>query len=117
MRRRRSNTESWRIKARDLEKYVRRVFRLSELAEGDEVHLNKAGSRIVKSVVPLFENGRGNDLPGVRGTWWAAYNAVSEHLSHHRGRSQDTRVDSLWFGEANRLNTRALSVATQMAAM
>ena len=74
------------------------------------------GERLLERIQPLFEKGRGNDLPGVRGTWWAAYNAVSEYLTHERGRAADTRLDSLWFGQGANLNGRALSVALEMAA-
>jgi len=35
-------------------------------------------------IVQLFENGIGMDIPGVAGTGWAAYNAVTEYVNHHR---------------------------------
>lgn len=104
------------INARDLERYVRRVFRLSDLPLGGEIELDKSGSRLLGKIVPLFEHGRGNDMAGVRGTYWAALNGVSEYLTHERGRSQSTRLDSLWFGDSDRLNARALAIASEMAA-
>jgi len=33
----------------------------------------------------LFENGHANNLPGIGNTWYAAYNAVTEYIDHHRG--------------------------------
>lgn len=43
-----------------------------------------------------FEAGRGNSLPSVRGTLWAAYNGVAEFLDHRR--TPANRLDSVWFG-------------------
>lgn len=35
-------------------------------------------------IIELFETGVGQDIPGVPGTGWAAYNAVTEYLNYHR---------------------------------
>jgi len=60
----------------------------------------------------FFEKGKGNDLPGVRGTLWAAYNGVVE-MTDHRGTRQtaDRRLHSVWFGEGATIKARALRVA------
>lgn len=56
----------------------------------------------------LFDEGRGNRLPGVAGTLWAAYNGVTEYLDHRRTRqSPGRRLASLWFGEGHRVKARA----------
>lgn len=62
----------------------------------------------------LFEHGCGQDLPGVRHTTWAAMNAVTEHVDHHRTtRGRDARVKaenrlaSAWFGGGAALKRRA----------
>src|SRR5690606_10854332 len=68
---------------------------------------------ILGNVVPLFEGGRGAELS--RGTLWGAYNAVTEYITHERGRSDDARVESAWFGEGARLARRALDVALEFA--
>ena len=65
--------------------------------------------------VVVFETGKGNDLPGVQGTVWAAYNAVTGYLGHERGRTDDGRLNSLWFGEGASLNRRALEAALVLA--
>jgi len=67
-------------------------------------------SRVLDEVQGLFEGGQGAQLPGVRGTGWAAYNAVTEHLTWHRGRSQDNRMNNLWLGQAGPV-ARALPTA------
>jgi hypothetical protein len=63
----------------------------------------------------LHEEGRGADLPGVRGTLWGAFNAVGEYLSYERGGSTDARLNSLWFGASARTNAGALEAALEMA--
>ena len=63
----------------------------------------------------LAEAGRGNTLPSVRGTLWTAYNGVSEWLTYNRGRSEDNRLNSLWFGDSALTNRHALEVALDMA--
>ena len=55
------------------------------------------------------------DLPGVRGTWWAAYNGFNEYLNYEKGRSNNNRMESLWFGQAGASNMQALNLATEMA--
>ena len=101
------------VNAKDLDRYVRVVFGLPEKAEGSEE--KQKGDRVVSKIIPLFEKGRGNDMPGVRGTLWAAYNSVTEFLTHGRGRSEETRIDSLWFGQGALINQRALETAVELA--
>lgn len=69
-----------------------------------------------------FENVT-NTLPGVRGTAWAAYNAVSEWADHQRtfrGRDDqvraENRLSSVWFGASNDLKQKAYQQALQLAA-
>lgn len=94
-----------------LKRYVREVF-----CDASEVDNERAGTKMVNKIIPLFESGRGTELQGVRGTMWGAYNAVTEFLTHERGRSVDGRVESQWFGKsANDINN-ALTVALKYAA-
>lgn len=99
------------IKEADLRKYVRRVLRIE-----DEKDIGTRTMNIIEEVVRLAEAGRGNDLPSVRGTLWTAYNGVSEYLAYERGRNDDNRLNSLWFGVGASLNRHALDVALDMAA-
>lgn len=103
------------VSKESLRKYVDLVFEIDEKkanAKTDEERQKAvaASERLYQKVVPLFEKGRGNDAPGVAGTMWGAYNAVSEFLAYDRGRNDSTRLDSLWFGDAANINARALEV-------
>lgn len=86
-----------------LRRYVREVFNPG--AADDE----KASKQTVGKVAKLFESGRGSELS--RGTMWGAYNAVTEFVTHERGRTQDSRLDAQWFGEGAAVTKRALVVA------
>jgi len=62
----------------------------------------------------LFESGKGNDLPSVRGTLWAALNGVIEYVDHERhtrvqpGQDEASgRFKSAQFGSGAALKERA----------
>lgn len=80
------------------------------------------GRRLLEQVRPLFEGGAGNDRSGVRGTWWAAYNAITQWLTHLRGSAAGTereraerRFDALHLGPGRKLGVRALMLALEGA--
>ena len=98
------------INQADLEKYVKLVFNVKD---GEETSTRM--KNILEEVTGLFEAGKGNDLPSVRGTYWAGYNAITEYLSYQRGHNADNRLNSLWFGDGANLNRHALETALAMA--
>lgn len=60
----------------------------------------------------FFDQGRGNRLPGVAGTLWAAFNGVTEWLDHRKSRqNENQRLASSWFGGSYQTKARAYSVA------
>jgi phage/plasmid-like protein (TIGR03299 family) len=61
----------------------------------------------------LFENGRGADLPGVRGTMWGAYNAVTEFEDHRQIKDGVSRLNRNWFGPAVQTKQRAFVEAIE----
>lgn len=102
------------VNQNDLKEYVTQVFYNGAQAETDREKL--ARTNLENEITRLFEAGHGNQLAGVRGTAWALYNSVTQYLSYEAGRSQDTRIDSLWFGNAHSLNETALKEAIKIAA-
>jgi phage/plasmid-like protein (TIGR03299 family) len=103
---------------KQLKQYINLVFK-PVIVEGGPMDTEDAkneAKRLHERIIPLFETGRGNNMPGVAGTMWGAYNSITEYLTHERGRSNDIRLDSNWFGQAATLNQRALSVASKMVA-
>ena len=98
------------INQTDLSLYVRRVLKIEDGQEPSTRTRN-----MMAEIVRLAETGRGNDLPSIRGTYWSAYNGVSEWLTYNRGRSEDNRLNSLWFGDSADLNRHALETALDMS--
>lgn len=101
------------ISQSDLEKYVKIVFSTPKQLEDPE---SQGGSKVLPNIVRLFEGGRGNDMEGVKGTLWAAYNAVTEYVQYERGEDAGVRLDNTWFGQGATINKKALDTALVLAA-
>ena len=63
----------------------------------------------------FFDQGRGNRLPGVAGSLWAAFNGVTEWVDHRKSRqSESQRLASSWFGGSYQTKARAFTVAQDL---
>lgn len=71
----------------------------------------------LETLVNNFEAGIGSDIKDSRGTYWAAYNAVTQYLTHDRGRTDETRLASLWYGNSALVSEKALQVAYEMTGL
>jgi phage/plasmid-like protein (TIGR03299 family) len=70
-------------------------------------------SRAYKRIMTLFNGAAiGSDIGGVAGTRWAMLNAVTELVDHERGRSDNTRLESAWFGTGAAIKNRAMELLT-----
>jgi phage/plasmid-like protein (TIGR03299 family) len=72
--------------------------------------------RTYKSLQALFQGEAvGADLPGVSGTGWGLLNAASEFYDWKvQARSEDSRINSAWFGEGERSKQKALQMLTAL---
>lgn len=66
--------------------------------------------------IDCLRNGRGSNIPGVRGTSYGAFQALTEYINHHRstrvaqGRNEDeVRFTGIHFGSGNTLTQRGLN--------
>ncbi|QDT29897.1 hypothetical protein Enr10x_52540 [Gimesia panareensis] len=82
---------------------------------------NQRVKNIRKNLEYLFENGRGQNILETKLTSWAAFNAVTEFVDHHRstrGKTEDEKIsrrfESSWFGSGARLKAAAWSAALEM---
>lgn len=66
--------------------------------------------RAWKVLEELFEGGMGSSIPGVRGTAWGAYNAVTEMVSHYQGRTEEARFHNANFGAGAELSSKVLEM-------
>jgi phage/plasmid-like protein (TIGR03299 family) len=80
-------------------------------------NLSSRTRNVLGTIQELFEGkGRGSALPGVRGTAWGAYNAVTEWVDYVRddGKDAGARLDSIAFGTGADIKKRALRAALAM---
>ena len=87
--------------------FLSQVFE-RRLKQGD----NAEALRAYEPIKAKFQAGVGIDIPGVRGTVWAGYQAVTEYVTHERGWGDDveaarTRLNQVWFGEGHNIIQRA----------
>lgn len=69
--------------------------------------------RSVSRSLALFEGeGKGSALPGSEGTRWGLLNACTQHVDHEMGRTDDTRIDSAWFGRGDEIKRKAFDLLT-----
>jgi phage/plasmid-like protein (TIGR03299 family) len=71
--------------------------------------------QIIEDVSRLFERGKGQDLPGARGTAWGAFNAVVEYVDYVRSTRNDKRAESLLFGSGAQIKQAAWDNALALA--
>lgn len=99
----------------ELQDYFRAVY-----PDMDGVESTRS-KNVRAEMMRLFEHGMGHDIPAIRHTAWAALNAVTEFVDHHRstrGKSgiekASCRLESAWFGSGARLKQRAWALALDM---
>lgn len=73
---------------------------------------------VAGEIVRLSEEGIGCDIPGVRGTAWAAFNAVTEYYNYYKDvkprggevfNESASRLHNLWFGTSSKSIDEAMS--------
>jgi phage/plasmid-like protein (TIGR03299 family) len=103
------------INQSDVKKFVHVNFFNSE----DLTSSNKKMSNyldMVGTINRLIETGRGSDIKGVKGTAYGLLNAATEYLTHEAQTSDETRLNSLWFGDNSRLNAKITDYLLEMVA-
>ena len=96
---------------RDVQKYVKVLLGIDKKPEED---IKTRTRNIMDEILGTIE-GPKQSMPGVRGTWWAAYNGFNEYLNYSKGRNTSNRLESLWFGQNGTDNNKALNLATEFA--
>lgn len=105
-----------------LVKIVEKVFTGSldndDLTDRQENRLAK----ITEKILSLSVTGAGTDLPGVKGTAWGAYNAITEYLDHFttvkggKGISAEEKLlNSTWFGTVSFKTQKAFDAVLEAA--
>ena len=104
---------SWPMTGNRLTEYWNRVMPLP--TNDDE--LRSKVTRCHDRWSRLFSKGDGNDRPGVRGSMFAAYNAVTQWVDRdsYTYRCKEP-LRTIWFGQGARLKQRAFATAEQLLA-
>lgn len=90
----------------NIKDYFGKVFGFSEK---EDQHL----SRTAEMVMDLVETQPGAEFK--KGSYWQLFNAVTYACDHKLGRSNDTRLESTWFGTNAKRKLDALNLAVEMA--
>lgn len=100
-----------------LSDYFRQLY--PDPIDGDKTRAENTRTELFR----LFEQGRGQDIDAVRYSSWAALNAVTEYVDHHRPTRARTheerasrRLQSQWFGTGAALKAKAWELALAMTA-
>jgi phage/plasmid-like protein (TIGR03299 family) len=108
-----SKMSTIRIDKNRLDQYLKHVFPDTKSGRNREQN-----PRIIKTrawAEYFFDNGAGNQIKGVSGTLWAAYNGVTEYIDHCLGKQDsNARLNSIWFGEGRSIKVRAYSEAKRL---
>ena len=95
----------------DIRRYVKTLLGIEKVVDAD---IKTRTRNIMDEILALVE-GPKQAATNVRGTWWAAYNGYNEYLNYNKGRTEDNRIDSLWFGVGANDNMKALKTAMDFA--
>ncbi len=83
---------------------------LGSLKEMEDAPLQEE-RRIISTTLDLFQGaGLGSTLKSAAGTRWGLLNAVTQQVDWAMGRSDDTRLDSAWFGRGNEFKKSAFEI-------
>lgn len=90
------------------------VADLLESHYAETERIARANQRILDQIVENFHNAS-NVMPGVEGTAWACYNAVSEYVDHGKNyRSDDARLNNVWFTGGNEVKQEVFAAALNL---
>ena len=95
----------------DVRKYVKVLLGIDKTADED---IKTRTRNIMNDIFTRIE-GPEQAMPGVRGTYWAAYNGFNSYLNYTKGRTVSNRLYSLWFGQNGVDNLKALNTAMEFA--
>ena len=112
---------------RTLKDYFKEVFPVASIKKNEpeiiqatsgnvEVAIKKEVremSRNAETALSVIDSQPGAEF--AKGSWWQAFNTVTFMVDHKLGRTDETRLNSAWFGQGNRVKVNALEKAVEYA--
>lgn len=103
-----------------LQTFVHRMFPEPKGKETKRSNSLRTGK--ISTLINLLYSGKGVDVPGLKGTGWHAFNALTEYVNHERstrvkdGRDvAEVRFEAVNFGSGNDLMQRGMGTLIEMA--
>lgn len=108
-----------------IDNYLNAVFPVPNIPDNFEdsrvqkwLMMYEANQRVHSAVEQLHERGTGADQPGIRGTLWGIYNAVTEWADHtaiSNKSNPNAQLKSMWFGDRAAIKANAFQQALVMS--
>lgn len=92
-----------------VQEYFGRLFPSYSKKEDNE----KVGNKNAELALSVLDTQPGAELG--EGTWWQPFNAVTYLMDHKLGRSQENRLNNVWFGTMKDKKVAALNLALEYA--
>ncbi len=104
-------------KVQDVEAYFKNVLKIPIVAKDNTEETKEKQNRTLNKVISLYKNHPTNNVNGIGGSLWAAYNAVTYYVDHERSRGEaGDRLNNSWFGPGLLIKQRAFNEAQLLAA-
>lgn len=107
-----------KMSSKDVDLYMQKIYNPNakrsdkNLISATKPSFNNKG---LESSKELWVAGKGNDIKGVSGTLWAAYNGVTEYIDHHtKQRTGEAMLKSIWTGAGDLIKRRAYNEAVKL---
>lgn len=99
------------INTDDLRKYVKTLLKIDNVIDEE---ISTRSKNIMEEIMGNMDRPE-QQIPGVSGTWYAAYNSYNAYLCHRSGRNEENRLHNIWFGTGTAKNNAGLDLAVTMA--
>lgn len=124
-----NNMANVRMNSGAIANYFKKLYPDPEPDPIDDEKTDKQLAAVQKTrtrLAMLFDGGIGHQEPGIRGTVYTAYNAVTQFVDHERenktdvktcaeqDRRDDTRLESMWFGSGAAIKAQAFNLSAQL---
>ena len=96
---------------KDIQRYVKVVLGVENTPDEE---ISTRTKNIMSDILARID-GPKQDIPGVKGTYFAAWMGYNEFLNYKAGRNENNRLDSLWFGTGRNEDLNAFKTAMDFA--